>query len=141
MTDPSVAPASATRPPRRGSGALLVFDGDCGFCTTAVNWLGRTLPAPPATIPFQWADLADQGLTEAQARARVWLVQGGRRFGGAAAVAAVLRRQPVAALRLLGWLGSVPPWSWAAEAAYRLVARYRYRLPGGTPACRLKPGS
>jgi predicted DCC family thiol-disulfide oxidoreductase YuxK len=117
--------------------ATLIFDGDCGFCTTAVLWLQRTLPRVPATAPFQWTDLSRYGLTEKQARARVWFVTGSRRYGGAAAVAALLRGQPWAGLRVFGWLAAVPPWSWAAEAGYRVVARYRYKLPGGTPACRM----
>jgi predicted DCC family thiol-disulfide oxidoreductase YuxK len=117
--------------------ATLIFDGDCGFCTTAVLWLQRVLPRMPATAPFQWTDLAGFGLVEEQARSRVWFVSAGRRYGGAAAVAAVLRGQPIRVLRMLGWLGTVPPWSWAAEVGYRLVAHYRYRLPGGTPACRM----
>ena len=117
--------------------ATLIFDGDCGFCTTAVLWLQRRLPRVPATVPFQWSDLTAFGLTEDEARSRVWFVYGDLRFGGAAAVAALLRGQPHPGLRLLGWLATVPPWSWAAEAGYRLVARYRYRLPGGTPACRM----
>lgn len=120
--------------------ATLIFDGDCGFCTTAVRWLERTMPRVPATVPFQWADLPDFGLTEEEARSRVWFVTGGRRYGGAGAVAALLRGQPHAALRMLGWLATVPPWSWLADAGYHLVARYRYRLPGGTPACRM-PGA
>ncbi|QYF74188.1 thiol-disulfide oxidoreductase DCC family protein [Cryobacterium sp. PAMC25264] len=121
--------------------ATLIFDGDCGFCTTAVLWLQRTLPRVPATAPFQWTDLSRYGLDEAQARSRVWFVSGGRRYGGAAAVAAILRGQPIRALRVLGTLATLPPWSWAAEAGYRVVARYRYRLPGGTPACRLTSAS
>lgn len=120
--------------------ATLIFDGDCGFCTTAVLWLQRSLPRVPATAPFQWTDLAQFALTEEQARSRVWFVTGDHRYGGAAAVAAVLRGQPHPGLKMLGWLATAPPWSWAAEAGYRLVARYRYRLPGGTPACRM-PGA
>ena len=65
--------------------ATLIFDGDCGFCTTAVRWLERTLPKVPATLPFQWADLPAFGLTEAEARSKVWFVSGGRRYGGAGA--------------------------------------------------------
>ncbi|WP_298226871.1 DUF393 domain-containing protein [Gryllotalpicola sp.] len=118
--------------------ALLVFDGDCGFCTSAVDWLKRVLPAAPAAVPYQWADLAALGLTAAEAGARVWLVEGAQRYGGSRAVAELLRRQPDARWRLLGWLAAVPPWSWAAGLGYRLVARYRYLLPGGTPACRAK---
>ena len=116
---------------------VLIFDGDCAFCTSAVLWLGRVLPARPPVEPYQWTDLAAYGLTAADGRSRVWLVTGGRRYGGAAAVAALLRHQPSPALRMIGWIGTLPPLSWLAELGYRLVARYRHRLPGGTPACRM----
>ena len=120
---------------------LLIFDGDCGFCTTAVTWGTRLLPAMPDASPFQWTDLHRYGVTRVEATSRVWFVADGRRYGGAAAVAAILRRQPVAMLRLLGWFGTVPPWSWLAELGYRVVARYRHRLPGGTPACKMPAGA
>lgn len=116
---------------------LLIFDGDCGFCTSSVNWLKRSLAAMPEARPFQWTNLAEYGLTEADAAARVWLVVDGRRLGGHRAVAGLLTHQPVAVLRLLGHLMTVPPFLWAAALGYRLVARYRYALPGGTPACRV----
>ena len=116
---------------------VLIFDGDCAFCTSAVLWLGSVLPAMPPTSPYQWTELAAHGLTLADGRSRVWLVTGGRRYGGAAAVAALLRHQPSPSLRMIGWIGTLPPLSWLAEVGYRLVARYRHRLPGGTPACRM----
>lgn len=115
----------------------LIFDGDCGFCTTAVTWLEHHLPAFPTAVPFQWADLDKLGVTEAEARERVWLVSGGRRFGGHFAVSVLLRRQPSAGWRFLGWLIAAPGFSLISAAGYALVARYRYRLPGGTPACRV----
>jgi predicted DCC family thiol-disulfide oxidoreductase YuxK len=31
----------------------------------------------------------------------------------------------------------VPPFSWLSALSYRLVAKYRHKLPGGTPACKL----
>ncbi|MEO8907166.1 MAG: DCC1-like thiol-disulfide oxidoreductase family protein [Microbacteriaceae bacterium] len=119
--------------------SVVVFDGDCGFCTTAIDWLRRVLPTFPPAIPYQWAPLDAYGLSKQDARERVWLVTTTRLYGGHRAVAALLCRQPVAALRTLGWLGTVAPWSWAAALGYALVARYRYRLPGGTPACQMKP--
>ena len=119
------------------SHATLVFDGDCGFCTTSVNWLKRTLPAFPTATPFQWADLDALGVTEAEARERVWLVTDKARFGGHLAVSALLRHQPAAGWRFLGWLIAAPGFSLIAAGAYALVARYRYRLPGGTPACKV----
>ena len=117
--------------------STLVFDGDCGFCTTAVNWLERTLPVSPPSVPFQWADLDALGVTEAEARERVWLVTADGRFGGHLAVSALLRHQPSAGWRFLGWLIAAPGFSLIAAGGYALVARYRYRLPGGTPACRM----
>ena len=76
-------------------------------------------------------------MTPEEAAARVQFVHGdGTAVSGAAAVAAVL----VVAGGVWGLLGRVlglPVVRTVAEAAYRLVARNRYRLPGGTPACRL----
>jgi predicted DCC family thiol-disulfide oxidoreductase YuxK len=115
----------------------LVFDGDCGFCTTSVNWLERNLPAFPSAVPFQWADLESLGVTEDEARERVWLITEGKRFGGHLAVSVLLRHQPTASWRFLGWLIAAPGFSLIAAAGYALVARYRYRLPGGTPACKV----
>lgn len=117
--------------------ALLIFDGDCGFCTSSVSWLRRVLPAMPEASPYQWTALEKYGLSEADAAARVWLVEHGRRHGGHRAVAALLTHQPNALLRIAGHLMLLPPLSWLAAVGYALVARYRFALPGGTPACRV----
>lgn len=118
---------------------LLIFDGDCGFCTTAVAWAERSLPSPPSTIPHQWADLAALGLTRVDAADRLWLVTSDARYGGHLAVSTLFRHQPDFAMRFQGWLIATPPFSLVAAITYRLVARYRHRLPGGTPACRSGP--
>lgn len=122
--------------------ATLVFDGDCGFCTTAVRWLGRSLPAFPAAIPYQWAELDELGLTRDEASEQVWLVARDRsgslhQYGGHLAVSVMLRHQPALGWRFLGVLLDTLPFSLAASLGYRLVAKYRYLLPGGTPACRV----
>ena len=122
--------------------ATVVFDGDCGFCTTAVRWMERYLPASPQALPYQWAELDELGLTGQEASEQVWLVARDRsgilhQYGGHLAVSVLLRHQPAFGWRFLGVLLDTPPFSVAASIGYRLIAKYRYLLPGGTPACRV----
>jgi predicted DCC family thiol-disulfide oxidoreductase YuxK len=116
---------------------LLIFDGDCAFCTTWVHRLGRILPAFPQAEPAQWLDIERYGLSPDDVAHYVWLVTPRRQFAGHLALSALLRMQPRIDLRFLGWLLATPPYSWVAAAGYSLVARYRHLLPGGTPACAL----
>ena len=118
--------------------ATLVFDGDCAFCTSSVNWGKRHLGAPVDFVPWQEMDLEGVGLTQAQTeRAVQWLPASDRRGtirSGAGAVGRLLltSRWP---WRALAAPTLIPPFSWVAAVVYRLVAANRHRLPGGTPAC------
>lgn len=128
---------------------LVVFDGDCAFCTTSITWFARTFPGAFDTVPYQRTDLVVLGLTAAQCHARLqWVTDRSVRgapdnhLSGVRAVAAMLRAGGGSrggatgrAARALGLLATYPPLSWAAAAAYVLVAANRNRLPGGTPAC------
>jgi predicted DCC family thiol-disulfide oxidoreductase YuxK len=117
----------------------LVFDGDCAFCSRSAEVARRVLPADCAIVPWQWADLGALGVTAERARSEVlWIEPDGRVSGGARAVARGLRAAGLP-WSLLGVALSLPPVSWVAPAVYRLVAANRYRLPGGTAACRLPP--
>ncbi len=91
----------------------------------------------PTATPWQWADLDALGVTTEQAQERVWLVDAAGRHGGHLALSALLRMQPTAGWRFLGWILRTPPFSFVARLGYFLTARYRYRLPGGTPACKM----
>jgi predicted DCC family thiol-disulfide oxidoreductase YuxK len=126
--------STASAPPPE---PLLVFDGDCGFCTTAVERLERMLPRFPRAQPSQWTDIESLGLSRDDVTRYVWLLAGGRRFRGHAAFAAMLRMQPQWTVRFVGQLLVTPPFSWAAAVGYALIARFRHRLPGGTAACAL----
>lgn len=119
--------------------AVLIFDGDCGFCTSAVALMNRRLPAPPPAVPYQQADLPSLGLTTAEASERVWLVTSHGRYGGHLAVSRMMCHQPNVFMRFLGWLMAAPPFAPLSSLTYRLIADNRYRLPGGTPACALRP--
>jgi predicted DCC family thiol-disulfide oxidoreductase YuxK len=119
---------------------LLVYDGDCGFCTRSASWIARRLPPTCRAQPWQALDLASVGLSEADVTtAAYWIEPDGRRRRGSEAVAAALVAAG-GAWRPLGVLLGVPPLSWLARAVYRLIADNRHRLPGSTEACRV-PGA
>jgi predicted DCC family thiol-disulfide oxidoreductase YuxK len=115
---------------------VLVYDGDCGFCTTCVRLLERI--GPEAEIAaWQLTDLAELGLTEAQAADAVqWVRVDGTVRSGHEAIAAALAGAG-GIWRAAGRALLLPGISWLAARAYRLVADNRYRLPGSTPACAL----
>jgi predicted DCC family thiol-disulfide oxidoreductase YuxK len=117
---------------------ILVYDGDCAFCTKCVHVLEGIGP-DAEIVPWQFADLAALGITEEQAAEAVqWVQIDGTVRSGHEAIAGVLS----AAGRIWKTIGRVvllPGISWLAAKAYRLVARNRYRLPGSTPACALPP--
>ncbi len=131
------------------TGAVLVFDGDCGFCTTSVTWLADRFPGSFAIAPYQRVDLDALGLTARECDEKVqWIgdvtAPVTTRAEGAAAVGRLLQVGGVSrggalgiAARGLGALALVRPTSYVADAVYSWVAANRQRLPGGTPACAL----
>jgi predicted DCC family thiol-disulfide oxidoreductase YuxK len=118
---------------------VLLYDGDCGFCTASVRFIERRIPTSAELVPYQTADLAALGTTSEQAsREVVWVPPGGRTRGGAQAAAALLI-DAGGLWRLPGLVIRVPPFRWLAHGVYRLVSANRSRLPGSTPACSLPP--
>jgi len=117
---------------------VLVFDGDCGFCTTCARFLARRVLAGQSVSvsPWQGLDLAELGLTPHRCRAAVqWVGHGGQVASGHRAIAAALRCgnhlwRPVGALLV------APGFSWLAGRIYSWIAGHRDALPGGTSACR-----
>ncbi|WP_415647453.1 thiol-disulfide oxidoreductase DCC family protein [Stackebrandtia soli] len=118
--------------------ALFLFDGDCAFCSRSAD-VARRVAGPGVTIEaWQWVDLSVNGLTVADVDAAVWWLPAvGRRASGPDAIAALLRTSPHKVLRIVGSVLSWRPVSALAWPVYRLVARNRHRLPGGTPTCSL----
>ena len=112
--------------------STLVYDGDCGFCTTCVRAMRRLRIHPDVVIAWQHADLAALGLSPEQCQEKLqWVGDDGQHRSGHLAVAAVLRGP----WRPVGLLLTAPGASWLAARAYAWVAAHRMSLPGGTPAC------
>jgi predicted DCC family thiol-disulfide oxidoreductase YuxK len=120
---------------RAMQGHTLIYDGDCAFCTLWVNRLRGWLPAFPPTQTSQSAPLEALGLSVDDVENYAWYITPTHQYAGHLAGSALLRAQPRVGLRILGALIALPPLSWVAGVVYWLVARFRHRLPGGTPSC------
>ena len=93
------------------------------------------LPDFPEATPWQWLELENYGLSQHDVDLYAWVMTPAHQYAGHLALSALLRMQPAAAWRFLGHLIATPPVSWIAAIGYHFIARYRHRLPGGTPAC------
>ena len=123
-------------PGERPDADVLIFDGDCRFCTSQVRniaWFDRggrvaflSLHDPEAAR--RYPDLSKDELME-----QMYVVDGaGKRRGGAAAFRYLTRRLPLLwpLAPLMHIPFSLPLWNWC----YRQVARRRY-LFGKTRRC------
>jgi predicted DCC family thiol-disulfide oxidoreductase YuxK len=123
--------------------SLLIFDGDCAFCTASANWVAQRLhrkDGPNAQlVAWQFLDLATLGTSQQRTQKEaLWIATDGTIAGGAEAFAAWLRFRG----ELYGLAGSaltLPGIRQLAAAVYRLIARNRHQMPGGSPACALPP--
>lgn len=114
---------------------ILLYDGDCGFCSTSIRWVQKNIRPKSEITPWQWADLKQLGTTKKRVMYEaIWIEPNGKIYGGAQAVALILMNA--------GWfwypfgiLLRIPPFRWLGHWIYRLVAINRHKLPGGTPTC------
>ncbi len=107
---------------------MLLYDGDCAFCTTCARVLGRIGP-DAEIVAWQLTDLAELGMTEERAAEAVqWVEADGTVRSGHEAIAAVLQTAG-GIWRIVGRIVLLPGISWIAARVYRLVADNRHRLP------------
>jgi predicted DCC family thiol-disulfide oxidoreductase YuxK len=118
---------------------LLIFDGDCSFCSSSARWITARWHGPHQATAWQHLStdrLERLGLTLDDVRLAAWWIDADRgRSRGHLAIARALQAAD-GWPSIVGRLLLVPPFRWLAACAYPLLARWRHRLPGGTPACR-----
>lgn len=120
-----------------GREALLVFDGDCGFCSAYARWATTRLGDAATVVAWQHiGSLATVGLDRQDVECAAWWIESGQRWAGGDAIARSLIAMH-GPWRSLGWMLRVWPISATARLVYRWVAANRHRMPGGTAACRL----
>lgn len=123
-------------------GGMLIFDGECGFCTRTRDVLaGLDRHHRVSTMPFQSRGVAEAaGVSrEELATAVYWLGDDGSRCSGAHAVNAALAC--ALGTRLPLWIYRLPGVRQLQDAAYRWMAANRYRLRGTTPWCASHPST
>ncbi len=113
---------------------VLVFDGDCGFCTWSALRVEAWAQGRLEIAAWQRTDLVALGLTEPECAQSVQFVERGEHWGGAEAIARALVhcRVPGPSVGRLLMRPRIAP---LAQRAYVLVAANRHHLPGATPAC------
>jgi predicted DCC family thiol-disulfide oxidoreductase YuxK len=116
---------------------VLIFDGDCAFCSSSVRVAQRVIGRMPRAEPYQFADLVALGLTAEECNQAVQYVARDRHVYSAHDAVSALLLGAGGGWWVLGALLRLPGVHWLSGVGYRWVARNRHRLPGGTPACSL----
>ncbi|MEY3560870.1 MAG: hypothetical protein RL068_22 [Actinomycetota bacterium] len=115
-------------------GVMLVFDGDCRFCSSSVRLFQRISKNRVPTKPYQLADLDTLNLTKEQCAQAVQFVSGKGVSAGHLAIADALIASKTIWV-LAGVIMKLPVITSIAYLIYSWVSKNRHKLPGGTPAC------
>lgn len=116
---------------------FLIWDGDCAFCARCVGFIERRVKTEAKIIAHQKADLLKLGLTTEQCNAALqWVFRDSTTRSGSRAVAALLRSSNFG-WAILGVAIDLPVVRLISSAIYKLIAKNRQHLPGGTAACAL----
>lgn len=130
MTDPGVTSLAT----------VLAYDGDCGFCQTAVDRI-RAIAAPTLeAVPWQFLPAESTEPHIERLDREVLLLRGSTVVaGGADALARFVGSSPSRAYRMVAAVIDLPGIRIYARAVYRWVSRNRRRMPGSTAACAVPP--
>jgi predicted DCC family thiol-disulfide oxidoreductase YuxK len=100
----------------------VIFDGQCVFCQQSVTWIQRKLDI--TALPFQTSNLSAYNLTREQCAKQVYVISQGVTYGGAAAIAFLLKRRgnkiQSGLIKVSGPVG---------RTAYRWIAGHRSSWP------------
>ena len=100
----------------------VIFDGQCEFCQQSVTWIQRKLVI--TALPYQKSDLAPFNLTKEQCAKQVYVISAGITYGGAAAIAFLLKRR---GNRIQS--GLITASGPIGRAGYRWIASHRNSIP------------
>lgn len=116
---------------------ILIYDGDCAFCSSSVRALQKLLKTKPSMEPYQFLDLKPYGLTPEQCQLEAKFARNDASIAGGHMAFIEVFKYAGKGWRFLAFLVALPGFRNIAGFCYRWVAKNRYRLPGGTPTCAL----
>jgi predicted DCC family thiol-disulfide oxidoreductase YuxK len=100
----------------------VIFDGQCHFCQQSVTWIARKLVI--TALPYQTSDLTPFKLTQEQCAKQVYVISAGMTYGGATAIAFLLKRRGNRIQS--GLITAAGP---IGRAGYRWIASHRNSIP------------
>ena len=100
----------------------VIFDGQCQFCQQSVSWIQSKLAI--TALPFQTSDLSSFNLTREQCAQQVYVISAGITYGGAAAIAFLLKRR---GNRIQS--GLITASGPIGRVGYRWIASHRNSIP------------
>jgi predicted DCC family thiol-disulfide oxidoreductase YuxK len=132
---PSRAPTPAELAAAAARLPLVLYDGDCAFCTAQARRVRRLAAGRLRVEPLQNALVDVPWVAPTEALRALHLVdRDGRGYAGAAAVVRLLRlTRPLLGLLVLPY--HLPGVRWLADRAYAAVAARRYAIAGHTDGC------
>jgi len=117
---------------------ILLFDGDCAFCSSSARMLKRMVGDKVSVLAYQFVDVAMYQITKADCEVAVQYAYLDQRSSGHLAIADAL----IASKSLWSFAGfflKLPVVTSAGFLVYEWVSKNRHKLPGGTPACQVPP--
>lgn len=117
---------------------LIIYDGDCGFCTKSLKTLGNALGSKaPKALPYQVLEISRFGITAIEARKEMKYIDiHGKIWGGAAAFRRVFYDSK-GSWRLVAYFMALPLIKQLSVLTYRLIAGNRHNMPGASSSCSL----
>lgn len=104
---------------------ILLYDGQCDFCTACLRWLQQKMAI--TAFSFHDVSLQDYGLTVEQCSQSVFVITSEERYSGVAAVSLLLKARGNSSLsillRLMGPLGDFG-YRWIASHRNSFLIRY-----------------
>ena len=117
--------------------ALVIYDGDCAFCSSAARFAQQQVAPSLSYSPYQFTVLAKYGITTEQALSSLKFVTNSGEVLSAHLAVSQIMRNGNKFWKLLGILVDLPIIRLLAALGYKLTAKYRHKLPGGTPTCKM----